>query len=65
MARTTKLEPAPLAYPSGGGLAAMAEQRNKVKKLEHQKIDLEAQIKHAKLNEKPKPTKPTSSGKAK
>jgi hypothetical protein len=34
MARVTRIKPAPLAYPNGGGLKAMGTARNKERQLE-------------------------------
>jgi len=66
--RPTKLKPAPLAYPNGGGLKSMGNKSDsKMKDLEHQIIDLQTQLNHHKVDKKyqPKPmamqkTKPTS-----
>ena len=61
MARPTRLAPAPLAFPSGGGLKAMGNKSDtKMKDLEHQILDLQNELNHHKVNKKyaPKPITP-------
>jgi len=60
MAWGTKLPPAPVPYPNGGGLKVIMEKKNATKKLEHDKIDLQAKIDHAKVEERYKPKPPTT-----
>lgn len=47
----SKLEPAPLRFPNGGGLKAMAENQSRISKLEHEKIDLRAKLARTKTTD--------------
>lgn len=61
--RITKLKPAPLLYPNGGGLETMSSKTSdKIKQLEHQILDLQTQVGHHKIDKKyaPKPIAPAS-----
>lgn len=69
MAKITKLDPAPLPFPNGGGLAAMAKGANQRQRLERELMELTHKVNLLKLSErhtkentpdKPKSTKPTS-----
>lgn len=61
--KNLKLEPAPLAYPNGGGLQAMATQKNSLKEKElalaKAKNELEIARIHQKHATKPSTTKPS------
>jgi hypothetical protein len=48
----TKLKPAPLAYPNGGGLAAMANKSKPSQKLEVDAMEAKHKAELAKLKEK-------------
>ena len=48
----TKLKPAPLAYPNGGGLAAMANKPRASQKLEVEAMEAKHKAELAKLKEK-------------
>ena len=48
----TKLQPAPLAFPDGGGIKAMAGGVSKRQKLERQLMELQNQLNLMKLGEK-------------
>jgi hypothetical protein len=48
----TKLKPAPLAYPNGGGLAAMATKPRASQKLEVEALQKKHEVELAKLQEK-------------
>jgi hypothetical protein len=58
----TKLKPAPLAYPNGGGLKSMANKAPASQKLEVEALKKKHEVELAKLQEKhakvnqPKPT---------
>ena len=60
----TKLKPAPLAYPNGGGLAAMANKPRASQRLEVEAMEAKHAAELAKLKEKhskenaPKPMTP-------
>ena len=47
----SKLEPAPLKFPNGGGLRAMAQNQGRISKLEHEKIDLRAKLAKSKTTD--------------
>ena len=57
--RPTRIKPAPLAFPNGGGLAAMASQSNKIKTQEIRVAEEQHKLNLAKIEEKHKP-KPTT-----
>jgi hypothetical protein len=64
--KVTRLKPAPLAFPNGGGLAAMATKTNKIKEQELRVAEEQHRLKIAQINEKHKPkpaTKAVSRGK--
>lgn len=48
----TKLKPAPLTYPNGGGLAAMATKPRASQKLEVEALKKKHEVELAKLQEK-------------
>lgn len=48
----TKLSPAPLAYPNGGGLAQMATKPKESQKLEFEALEAKHKVEKAKLQEK-------------
>jgi hypothetical protein len=48
----TKLEPAPLAYPNGGGIAAMASKKPESHRLEVEALAKKHEAEMAKLKEK-------------
>jgi len=48
----TKLKPAPLAYPNGGGLAAMANKPRASQKLEVEAMEAKHKAELSKLKEK-------------
>jgi hypothetical protein len=49
---TTKLEPAPLTYPNGGGLNAMAHKKPESQRLEVEALAKKHEAEMAKLKEK-------------
>ena len=59
----TKIKPAPLAYPDGGGLKTMANRTPESQKLEMEALEAKHKVEKAKLAEKhaaankPKPMK--------
>ena len=62
----TKLKPAPLAYPNGGGLASMATKPRASQKLEVEAMEAKHAAELAKLKEKhagENKSKPMSTGK--
>ena len=65
----TKLEPAPLKYPNGGGLKTMAQKAPASQKLEMEALQKKHEVEVQKLKEKhaaankPKPTKPVKAAK--
>lgn len=48
----TKIHPAPLAYPNGGGLQAMASKKPESQKLEFEALEAKHKVEMAKLKEK-------------
>jgi len=48
----SKLEPAPLAYPNGGGIAAMASKKPQSQRLELEALEAKHKVDIAKLKEK-------------
>jgi hypothetical protein len=48
----TKIKPAPLAYPNGGGLKTMASQAPKSQKLEMEALQKKHEVEIQKLKEK-------------
>ena len=52
VAKRTKLEPAPLAYPNGGGLKAMGKGITERQRLERQLMELQHQLNLKKLGER-------------
>ncbi len=52
VAKVTKLEPAPLAFPNGGGLSAMSKGSSKRQKLERELLELQHKVNLAKLGER-------------
>ena len=65
----TKLEPAPLKYPNGGGLKTMAQKAPASQKLEMEALQKKHEVEIQKLKEKhaaankPKPIKPVKAAK--
>ena len=65
----TKLEPAPLKYPNGGGLKTMAQKAPVSQKLEMEALQKKHEVEIQKLKEKhasankPKPAKPAKATK--
>jgi hypothetical protein len=58
----TKLDPAPLAYPNGGGLKAMATKPRESQRLEVEALEAKHKVEIAKLKEKhSKENKPVNS----
>jgi hypothetical protein len=51
----TKLEPAPLSFPDGGGLKAVATRGNKIKQQEIRVAEEQHKLKLAQIEEKHKP----------
>ena len=49
---TTKIQPAPVAFPNGGGLKAMARGIGKRQQLERQLVELQNQLNLMKLGER-------------
>ena len=64
----TKLEPAPLTYPNGGGIAAMTNKKPQSQRLEVEALEAKHKVDIAKLKEKhakansPKPVKAPKNG---
>jgi hypothetical protein len=57
----TRLKPAPLQFPNGGGLQAMAKGNSKVQKLERDALEAKHEVERAKLADKhAKENKPTT-----
>jgi hypothetical protein len=48
----TKILPAPLAYPNGGGLKTMANKKPESQKLEMEALEAKHKVEIAKLSEK-------------
>lgn len=52
MARITRVKPAPLAYPNGGGLKAMAASAGKEKQLELAVHEAQTELNRFRINKK-------------
>lgn len=50
--KAAKLEPAPLAFPNGGGLKAMAKGSSKRQQMERELLELQHKVNLAKLGER-------------
>jgi hypothetical protein len=53
--KPTKIQPAPLPFPNGGGIAAMATRGNKVKEQEIRVAEEQHKLKLAQIEAKHKP----------